>query len=251
VNASNQDLDFEHIRANNRAGAQIENAGPRYSQLAIQGPKALAILQRFTAVPLDSIRYYHFVFGQVDGIDCLIARTGYTGEDGFEIYFAPEHSEKLWSDLLEAGSGSGMLACGLGARNTLRLEASMCLYGHEIDETTTPWEAGLGWICKPDKGEFLGRDVLVHQKQKGIERTLIGFEMTDRLIARDGCAVSIGGQQAGRVTSGSPAPFLKKNIGMAYVPAASKTPGTEISIGVRANEAVARIVPMPFYKRSK
>jgi glycine cleavage system T protein (aminomethyltransferase) len=251
VNASNQDQDFEHIRANNRAGAQIENAGPRYSQLAIQGPKALGILQRFTAVPLAAIRYYHFVFGQVDGVDCLIARTGYTGEDGFEIYFAPEHSENLWTDLLDAGSASGMLPCGLGARNTLRLEASMCLYGHEIDETTTPWEAGLGWICKPDKGEFLGRDVLVQQKEKGIERVLVGFEMADRLIARDGCPVSIGGQQAGRVTSGSPAPFLKKNVGMAYVPVGSKTPGTQISIGIRANDAAARIVPMPFYKRAK
>src|SRR5579872_6853940 len=214
VNAGNQDQDFEHIRSHNGAGAQIENAGPRYSQLAIQGPKALGILQRFTATPLESIRYYHFAFGKVDGVDCLIARTGYTGEDGFEIYFAPEHSEKLWSALLDAGSGEGMLPCGLGARNTLRLEASMCLYGHEIDDTTTPWEAGLGWICKPAKGEFLGRDALVQQKEKGVGRTLVGFEMQDRLIARDACVVSIGSQPAGRVTSGSPAPFLKKNIGM-------------------------------------
>ncbi len=251
VNAGNQDQDFEHIRRHNRAGAQIENAGERYSQLAIQGPKALGILQRFTAVPLESIRYYHFAFGAVDGVDCLIARTGYTGEDGFEIYFAPEHSEKLWTKLLDAGSGEGLLPCGLGARNTLRLEASMCLYGHEIDDTTTPWEAGLGWICKPAKGEFLGRDVLVWQKEKGIDRALVGFEMQDRLIARDACVVSIGGLEAGRVTSGSPAPFLKKNIGMAYVPTASKAPGTEITIGIRANQAPARIVPMPFYKRTK
>jgi aminomethyltransferase len=251
VNAGNQDRDFEHIRAHNTAGAQIENAGARYSQLAIQGPKALGILQQFTAVPLDSIRYYHFTFGVVGGVDCLIARTGYTGEDGFEIYFSPEPSEELWSRILDAGSGAGMLPCGLGARNTLRLEASMCLYGHEIDETTTPWEAGLGWICKPGKGEFLGRDVLLRQKEQGIGRTLVGFEMQDRLIARDGCTVSIGGQPAGCVTSGSPAPFLKKNIGMAYVPTASKTPGTEIAIGIRANQAPARIVPMPFYKRTK
>jgi aminomethyltransferase len=251
VNASNQDQDFEHIRAHNAIGAQIENAGARYSQLAIQGPKALGILQRFTAVPLEAIHYYHFAFGKVDGVDCLIARTGYTGEDGFEIYFAPDHSEKLWDALLDAGSGEGILPCGLGARNTLRLEASMCLYGHEIDDTTTPWEAGLGWICKPAKGEFLGREILVLQKEKGIERTLVGFEMQDRLIARDACPVSIGGASAGRVTSGSPAPFLKKNIGMAYVPLAAKPPGTEITIGIRANQAPARIVPMPFYKRSK
>jgi aminomethyltransferase len=251
VNAGNQDQDFEHIRTHNRAGAQIENAGERYSQLAIQGPKALGILQRFTSVPLDSIKYYHFAFGAVDGVDCLLARTGYTGEDGFEIYFAPEHSEKLWSALLEAGAGHGLLPCGLGARNTLRLEASMCLYGHEIDDTTTPWEAGLGWICKPEKGDFLGRDVLIRQKEKGVERTLVGFEMQDRLIARDGCLISIGGKQAGRVTSGSPAPFLKKNIGMAYVPLPYKKPGTEITVGIRANQAPARIVPMPFYKRLK
>ncbi len=251
VNAGNQDQDFEHIRAHNRAGAQIENAGERYSQIAIQGPRALGILQRLTSVRLEPIRYYHFASGKIDSIDCLIARTGYTGEDGFEIYFAPEHSEKLWDKLLDAGSSEGLKPCGLGARNTLRLEASMCLYGHEIDETTTPWEAGLGWICKPAKGEFLGRDALIRQKEKGIDRALVGFEMQDRLIARDGCVVSIGGQQAGRVTSGSPAPFLKKNIGMAYVPAASKAPGTEITIGIRANLAPAQIVPMPFYKRTK
>ncbi len=197
VNAGNQDQDFEHIRAHNHVGAQIENAGDRYAQLAIQGPKALGILQHFTDVPLDSIRYYFFVFGKVDGMDCLIARTGYTGEDGFEIYFAPEHTGKLWSVLLAAGAEQGLLPCGLGARNTLRLEASMCLYGHEIDETTTPWEAGLGWICKPAKGEFLGRDVLVRQKEKGVDRVLVGFEMQDRLIARDGCAVSIDGSPAG------------------------------------------------------
>ena len=251
VNASNQDQDFAHIREHNGAGAQIENAGERYSQIAIQGPKALGILQRFTGVPLESIRYYHFAFGNVDGVDCLIARTGYTGEDGFEIYFAPEHSEKLWDKLLDAGSPEGMLPCGLGARNTLRLEASMCLYGHEIDDTTTPWDAGLGWICKPGKGEFLGREAILRQKEKGIERALVGFEMQDRLIARDACSVSIGGTPAGRVTSGSPAPFLKKNIGMAYIPVVSKAPGTEIAIGIRANQAPARIVPMPFYKRAK
>jgi len=251
VNAGNQDQDFEHIRAHNGAGAQVENAGPRYSQLAIQGPKALGILQRFTSLPLDSIHYYHFALGAVDGVDCLIARTGYTGEDGFEIYFAPEHSEKLWTRLLDAGSAEGMLPCGLGARNTLRLEASMCLYGHEIDDTTTPWEAGLGWICKPAKGDFLGRDVLVRQKETGVERALVGFEMADRLIARDACVVCIAGKPAGRVTSGSPAPFLKKNIGMAYVRAAFRKPGTEITIEIRANQAPARIVAMPFYKRAK
>ena len=251
VNAGNQDQDFEHIVDHNKTGAQIENAGGRYSQLAIQGPKALGILQALTQVPLDSIEYYHFTFGDVSGVDCLIARTGYTGEDGFEIYFVPEHTERLWADLMEAGSPQGMIPCGLGARNTLRLEASMCLYGHEIDETTTPLHAGLGWICKLNKGEFLGREALLRQKEHALDRVLVGFEMQDRMIARDGCAVWANGRQIGRVTSGSPAPFLKKNIGMAYVPPTFKAPGTQIAVEVRGNQAPAQIVPMPFYKRTK
>jgi len=249
VNAGNQDADFEHIVSANRFDAKAENAGARYSQLAIQGPRAKEILQRLTSVPLDPIRYYHFAFGKVDGVECLIARTGYTGEDGFEIYFEPELSNKLWSALLAAGESAGMLPCGLGARNTLRLEAGMCLYGHEIDETTTPWEAGLGWICKPDKGPFLGHDALRRQKEAGIRRKLIGFEMLDKRIARDGYPVFVGGREAGRVTSGGPAPFLKKNIGMAYVPPNSASAGAEIEISVRGQSAPARIIALPFYKR--
>ncbi len=251
VNASNQDKDFEHIRAHNRLGVEVENAGARYTQLALQGPKALGILQRFTKVPLEAIKYYRFTFGVVNGVECLLARTGYTGEDGFELYFSPQHSEKMWFDLLEAGRGEGVLACGLGARNTLRLEAAMCLYGHEIDDTTTVWEANLGWICKPEKGEFLGREVLMGQKERGVERILVGFEMAERRIARDGCTVSVAGREAGRVTSGSPAPFLQKNIGMAYVPVSASAPGTEIEIQIRGQAAAARITPTPFYKRAK
>ncbi len=251
VNAANQDKDFEHIRSHNTFGVEVENAGVRYTQLALQGPKALSILQPFTKVPLEQMKYYRFTFGQVNAVDCLIARTGYTGEDGFEIYFSPEHSEKMWFDLLEAGKPEGVVPCGLGARNTLRLEACMCLYGHEIDDTTTVWEANLGWICKIDKGDFLGRDVLVRQKEHGVERSLVGFEVQDRLIARDGFPVLAAGQQVGRVTSGSPAPFLKKNIGMAYVPVNLSAPGTEIQVSIRGNQATARIVPTPFYKRAK
>jgi glycine cleavage system T protein (aminomethyltransferase) len=251
VNAGNQDGDFEHIRSNNRFGAQVENNGYRYSLLAIQGPKAQGLLQRFTKVPLEPIHYYHFAFGDVDGVHCMIARTGYTGEDGFEIYFAPEHSEKLWTDLLDAGSAEGVIPCGLGARNTLRMEASMCLYGHEIDDTTTPWEAGLAWICKPEKGEFLGREILVQQKQRGIERKLVGFEMLDKRIGRDGYPVAISGRELGCVTSGGPAPFLKKNLGMAYLPVAHSAIGTSIDIIVRGQPAAARIIQMPFYKRPK
>ena len=251
VNAANQDADYEHIVAINRFAAEVDNVGDRYTQLAIQGPRAKSILQRLTAVPLDSIRYYHFDRGEVDGVGCLIARTGYTGEDGFEIYFAPEHSEKLWDRLLDAGSPEGIIPCGLGARNTLRLEASMCLYGHEIDRTTTVWEANLGWICKMEKGLFLGHDALARQQAVGLKRILVGFEMEDRLIARDGYPVFAGGQEVGRVTSGSPAPYLKKNIGMAYVPYDMRAPGTEIQIGVRSQKAAARIVKTPFYKRAK
>jgi len=251
VNAGNQDGDFEHIRANNRFAAEVDNVGERYSQLAIQGPRAKGILQQLTTVPLDSIRYYHFARGAVDGVACLIARTGYTGEDGFEIYFAPDQSEKLWDRLMDAGGPQGMIPCGLGARNTLRLEAGMCLYGHEIDRTTTVWEANLGWICHMQKGFFLGYDALARQQAAGLERILVGFEMMDRMIARDSYPVFAGEREVGRVTSGSPAPCLKKNIGMAYVPYDLRTPGTEILIGIRAQKAAARIVKMPFYKRAK
>lgn len=250
VNAANQDDDFRHIAAHNRFGAEAENTGSRYSQLAIQGPRAKDILQRLTPAALGSIRYYHFGFGSVRGVDCLIARTGYTGEDGFEIYFDPQYSEKLWNDLLAAGETDGLIPCGLGARNTLRLEAGMCLYGHEIDLETTPLEAGLGWICKLEKGAFLGSSVLTRQKETGVSRTLVGFEMLDKRIGRDGYPVKIEGHEVGRVTSGGPSPSLKKNIGMAYVPPKSSASGTDINVNVRGQEAPARIRPIPFYKRS-
>jgi aminomethyltransferase len=249
VNAGNQDRDYDHVLAHNRFDARAENAGARYSQLAIQGPRAKDVLQQLTKVDLTPIRYYHFTHGKVDGVECIIARTGYTGEDGFEIYFHPEHSLKLWERLLDAGEAAGMIACGLGARNTLRMEAGMCLYGHEIDDTTTPWEANLGWICKPDKGDFLGSARLAQQKKAGVERRLIGFEMLDKRIGRDGYPIRIGGHEAGCVTSGGPAPFLKKNIGMGYVPPASATVGAEIEISVRGHATPARIVALPFYKR--
>jgi glycine cleavage system T protein (aminomethyltransferase) len=251
VNAANQDDDFAHIASHDRFGASTENAGERYSQLAVQGPRALAILQKLTPVPLDPIRYYHFTFGKLSGVDCLIARTGYTGEDGFEIYFAPEFADKLWHDLLEAGSTDKLIPCGLGARNTLRLEAGMCLYGHEIGLDTTPLEAGLGWICKLDKGAFLGREPLTAQKRDGLSHSLVGFEMLDKRIGRDGYPVTIAGREIGRVTSGGPSPTLKKNIGMAYVPPENSAIGTEIGIGIRGQAVPARIVGLPFYKRPR
>jgi glycine cleavage system T protein (aminomethyltransferase) len=254
VNASNQDRDFSHILRHNRFGAQVENAGPRYTQLAVQGPRALAVVERFTRLDLASIRYYHFTRGQVDGVDCLVARTGYTGEDGVELYFSPEHSEKLWNDLIEAGRGEGLVPCGLGARNTLRMEAAMCLYGHEIDETTSPLEANLGWIAKLDKGDFLGRKEILRQKELGLTRRLVGFEMVDRAIARDNYPVldpAGDADPAGRVTSGGRAPFLKIDIGMAYVPISMAALETPLTIEIRGRRAVARVVPMPFYKRPR
>ena len=251
VNAANQDGDFAHIRGNNAMCAEVENSGERFSQLAIQGPKSASILAALSATPIGELKYYTFTLGDVCDVHCLIARTGYTGEDGFEIYFEPQHSELLWNDLLEAGRAEGLIPCGLGARNTLRLEAGMCLYGHEIDDTTTPLEAGLGWICKLDKGFFLGRDTLGQQKQSGMKRKLVGFEMLDKRIGRDGYPVEISGREAGRVTSGGPSPTLKKNIGMAYVPRDESAAGTAIGIEIRGQSAPARIVPLPFYNRHR
>ncbi len=249
VNAANREKDFEHIRAQNRFQATVEDTGEHYTQLALQGPKAAAILTRLTPVDLASLRNYRFTFGAVVGVHCLIARTGYTGEDGFELYFDPTHSETIWNALLEAGRADGLEPAGLGARNTLRLEAGYALYGHEIDDTTTVWEANLGWICKLDKGEFTGRAALAEQKARGLERTLVGFEMRGRGIARDAYPVFIEGRETGRVTSGSPAPTLQKNIGLAYVPVSARAPGTRLAIGIRGQLVEAEVAPTPFYKR--
>jgi aminomethyltransferase len=205
-------------------------------------------------VPLNDIKYYHFTTGTVDGVESIISRTGYTGEDGFEVYAAAEKGEQLWNKMLEVGkvgTETGVLPCGLAARNTLRLEAGMSLYGHEIDETTTLLEANLGWICKLDKGEFIGREKLAQQKEAGLKRRLVGFEITERGIARDDQEVVIGDQRVGKVTSGSPAPYLKKNIGFAYVPAEFAAVGGEIKIDVRGRLVGAQIVKTPFYKRAR
>jgi len=229
--------------------AMVENAGERYAQIAVQGPRANEVLQPLTATDLSTIKRYHFRDGSVSGTPARIARTGYTGEDGWEIYIAPEESERLWAELVSAGTSAGIEACGLGARNTLRMEAAMPLYGHEIHASITPWEAGLDWIVKLDKGEFLGRDALVRQKEKGIARKLIGFEMKGRGIGRDGYEVFIDGVAAGWVTSGGPAPALDKNIGMCYLPVAQAVPGQKIEIMIRGRGVEAETGPLPFYKR--
>jgi aminomethyltransferase len=255
VNASTTDKDWEWIKSHHsNEQVELNNVSANYCQLALQGPDAVAILQTLTDVTVAEIKYYHFTQGQVDGVDSIISRTGYTGEDGFEIYAAPEHAERLWKKILEAGnfgSDDGVLPCGLAARNTLRLEAGLALYGNDIDETTTLYEANLGWICKLDKGEFTGRAALAQQKATGVERKLVGFEVTDRGIARDHQEVVVDEQRVGHVTSGSPAPFLKKNIGFAYVPVEYANVGQELKIDVRGRLVCAMVVKTPFYKRAK
>src|SRR5690242_3680399 len=249
VNASNQDKDYEHIRSHNHLDATVEHAGARYAQLAVQGPRALETLQKLTAVSLASIRYYHFVDGTVGGAPSRIARTGYTGEDGFEIYLSPEDAPRIWDEVLNAGARFGIKPCGLGARNTLRLEAAMALYDHEVHASITPWEAKLGWIVKMDKGPFVGREALARQKERGVTRQLVGFEMSGRGIGRDGYEVCIDGAGAGWVTSGGPSPTLNKNIGMCYLPFTQTEAGRAIQVMVRGQAVDAVTVPTPFYKR--
>lgn len=255
VNAGTTEKDWEWITSHKgQFDVDLRNVSSDYCQIAVQGPDALGILQKLTPLALSEIKYYHFAESDVDGVPAIVSRTGYTGEDGFEVYAAPDKAEQLWQKILEvgkAGSEGGILPCGLAARNTLRLEAGMALYGHEITEDTTLLEANLGWICKLNKGEFIGRAALARQKETGVKRRLVGFEMTDRGIARDDQEVVINEQRVGRVTSGSPAPFLKKNIGMAYVPTEYANEGQPIEIDVRGRLIPARIVKTPFYKRQK
>jgi aminomethyltransferase len=258
VNAGTTEKDWDWITSHRRddlgGAVELTNVSSHYCQLAIQGPDAIGILGKLTELPLADIKYYHFTEGRVDGVPAIVSRTGYTGEDGFEVYAAPDKAEQIWIKILDAGNfgtDTGVIPCGLAARNTLRLEAGMALYGHEIDETTTLLEANLGWITKLNKGDFVGRDALAKQKEDGVRRRLIGFEVTERGIARDGQDVVINGQRLGKVTSGSPAPYLKKNIGMAYVPTESANEGQQIQIDVRGRLVGAQIVKTPFYKRER
>jgi aminomethyltransferase len=251
VNASNQEKDFEHISLMNRMKTNVEFASDRYAQIAVQGPKAIDIVQELTRTPIRPIKYYWFADGEIDGVWARIARTGYTGEDGVELYVAPERAEGLWNKLLDSGQGAGLKPCGLGARNTLRLEAKMALYGHEIGPSITPFEADLAWIVKLDKTDFLGKSMLSTQKAEGPKRKLAGFEMTGRGIARDGYEVRVDGKPAGWVTSGGPAPALNKNIGLCMLPVEMTEAGRNIQVMVRDQPVEARIVPTPFYKRAK
>jgi aminomethyltransferase len=253
VNAANKDKDYAYLCAQAEAYDNLEvvDRSDDYAQIAVQGPRGLAVLQKLTAVKLDEIKYYRFTEGKVNGADSIVARTGYTGEDGFEVYLAPDVAPALWRALLAAGKDEGIMPAGLGARDTLRFEACMPLYGNDIDDTTTPLEAGLGWIVKPEKGSFLGRDVLLRQQTEGIKRKLVGFEVTGRGIARHGYPIVIDGKQAGVVTSGTHSPTLGKPLGMGYVPVESAGVGNEIHVEVRGQLVAARVVEMPFYKRAK
>jgi aminomethyltransferase len=246
VNASNADKDFEWIRDSAQGlDADVRNVSADYAQLALQGPNAQAMLQPMTDIDLSAIKYYRFAKGNVDGATALVSRTGYTGEDGFEVYVAPEHGPRIMKKMIDAGAKP----CGLGARDTLRLEAKMALYGNDIDDTTTPIEADLEWIVKLEKGDFSGRDVLQREKSEGPRRKLVGFEMIDRGIARHGYPVVDGSQEIGVVTSGTHSPTLKKAIGLAYLPLDKTAPGSEFAVLIRGKETRARVVPTPFYKR--
>jgi len=250
VNAANIDKDFAWVEEQARNfDVQATNQSDATALLALQGPESLAILQPLTGEDLSAIRYYHCTPGMVDGINCIISRTGYTGEDGFELYCAPVDVVKLWNDLLAAGKQHGLLPAGLGARDTLRLEAGYCLYGHELDEQTNPLEANLGWTVKLNKGDFIGHDALLKVKEEGLKRKLIGIEMIERGVSRGGYAIYENDQQIGALTSGAPSPTLNKNIGMGYVEAAHAVAGKTVQIDIRGKRTAAQIVALPFYKR--
>jgi len=254
INAGTREKDFNWVRDNTREfDCFVENLSDDYTQIAIQGPRGVDVLQKLTDVHLAAVKFYWVTHGTVCGLpDTLIARTGYTGEDGFEIYVPSDEatSAMVWNKVLEAGKDFGIVACGLGARNTLRLESKLPLYGHEISDTINVWEAGLDRFCKLEKADFIGRGALEEAKAEGVNRTLVGLEMTERGIARDGYKVlDDAGREIGYVTSGSYAPFLKKNIALAYVPPNFSTIGNTVRVEIRGQGVKAQIVQTPFYKR--
>jgi len=256
INAGTREKDCNWVRDNTREfDCAVENLSDDFTQIAIQGPKGVDVLQKLTDSDLSVVKFYWLTRGSVCGLkNILIARTGYTAEDGFEIYIPADAatSARVWNEILKAGKEFGLVPCGLGARNTLRLEGKLPLYGHEISDTINVWEAGLDRFCKMEKPEFIGRAALEKAKTLGVKRTLAGLEMTERGIARDGYKVlDGGGREIGYVTSGSPAPFLKKNIALAYVPPELSAVGTAVKVEIRGQGVGAVIVPTPFYKRPK
>jgi glycine cleavage system T protein (aminomethyltransferase) len=259
VNAANIVKDYEWI-AGHVAGfgdAIVMDASSRYALVAVQGPAAAGIVQPLTGVELASMKSYTFAHGEIANVRGTISRTGYTGEDGFELFVPPQQADRVWQALLLSGQADGLVPCGLGARDTLRLEAGMRLYGNDMDETTTALEAGLGWIVGWSKTDFTGAAALRAQKSGGVNRKLAGFELVDPGIARHGYDVYVDGAggaagsagPVGKVTSGTQTPYLKRSIGMAYLPAASAAAGSEFTVDIRGRRARARVVPMPFYRR--
>ena len=247
VNAANIDKDFRWISSHAEGEVEVKNRSDELALLALQGPKALEILDPLTELDLNALKYYHFAETTVSGEPATVARAGYTGEDGFEVMVAGEVAERVARAILETGAKP----IGLAARDTLRLEAKMALYGNDIDEEHTVLEADLGWIVKWKKGEFIGREALARQKEEGIKRKLVGFEMVDRGIARHGYPTFVGGRSAEPVTSGTFAPYLKKAIGLVYLPIEATDVGTDFEVEIRNRRARARVVPTPFYKRPK
>jgi len=252
VNAGNIAKDYAWIAGHlaTVGDAVAVDASSRYALLAIQGPEALNVLQPLTGVDLSSIKYYWFAHGEVANVRATISRTGYTGEDGFEIFVPPQSADRVWQALLESGRAADVIPCGLGARDTLRLEAGMRLHGNDIDESTTAVEADLNWIVGWKKDDVVGAAALRAQKAAGPKRKIVGLEMLDRGIARHGYDAYVGNEKAGVVTSGTQTPTLKKAIGMAYLPIEHTVPGTEFDVDIRGKRARARVVPMPFYKRA-
>jgi aminomethyltransferase len=256
INAGTREKDFNWVRDNTRQfDCAVENLSDDFTQIAIQGPKAVNLLQKLTDAGLSAVKFYWVTRGKLCGLaNILMGRTGYTAEDGFEIYIPAdeETSARVWNEILAAGKEFSVIPCGLGARNTLRLEGKLPLYGHEISDTINVWEAGLDRFCKMEKPEFVGREALEKAKAAGVKRTLVGLEMTERGIARDDYKVQDeSGREIGYVTSGSPAPFLKKNIALAYVPVEHSTTGTKVRVEIRGQGVGAVVIPTPFYKRPK
>ena len=256
INAGTREKDFNWVRDNTRQfDCEVENLSDDFTQIAIQGPKAVDVLQKLTDADLSAVKFYWVTHGTLCGLDhILMGRTGYTAEDGFEIYIPSDEatSAQVWYSILDAGQEFGAIPCGLGARNTLRLEGKLPLYGHEISDAINVWEAGLDRFCKMEKPEFIGRAALEEAKAEGVEKTLVGLEMIDRGIARDGYKVlDDGGREIGCVTSGSPAPFLNKNIALAYVPPGHAAVGSMVKVEIRGQGVRAQVVPTPFYRRPK
>ncbi len=256
INAGTREKDFNWVRDNTRQfDCKVEHLSDDFTQIAIQGPKGADLLQKLTDADLSAVKFYWLTRGTVCGLkNILMGRTGYTAEDGFEIYIPSDEatSARVWHEILAAGKEFGIVPCGLGARNTLRLEGKLPLYGHEISDIINVWEAGVDRFCKMEKSDFIGRAALEKAKAEGVKKTLVGLEMVDRGIARDGYKVQDeGGREIGYVTSGSPAPFLKKNIALAYVPPEQATIGTTVRVEIRGQAVKAQVIPTPFYKRPK